>query len=187
MSEQTAHELMESYAELAAEEAKYRREKGDVLGTVSRQLADSVADAVEETGLNVEVVHASSDGTHQTLRPRFDRAALVAALNDHLPDGFVVEHVNEDGTLTVQWDERETVRERRHNGAILKAIVAEETETDGDGLIESVPTRERVIARAVDLDVPEDAAADRLARLADLDVVDLADGKVYPDSNFSKV
>ncbi|SDE93591.1 hypothetical protein SAMN05216218_102257 [Halorientalis regularis] len=28
MSEQTPHDLMESYAELAAEEAKFRREKG---------------------------------------------------------------------------------------------------------------------------------------------------------------
>ena len=186
MSEQSAHDLMESYAELAAEEAKFRREKGDVLDTVSERLADSVTDAVDEAGVNVEVAHTSADGTHQTLRARFDRAALVAALNDHLPAGFVVEHVNEDGTLTVQWDERETVRERRHHGAILKAIVAEETEIDGDGLIESVPSRERVLERAVELGVPEDTAADRLARLADLDVIDLADGKVYPDTNFSK-
>jgi hypothetical protein len=186
MSDQTAHELMESYADLSAQEEKYRREKADVLDTVSVQLTDSVADAVEEAGCNVEVAHTSADGTHQTLRAQFDRAALVAALNDHLPAGFVVEHVNEDGTLTVQWDERESVRERRHHSAIVKAIVAEEMELDGDGFIESVPSRERVLARAADLDVPESDAADRLARLADLDVIDLADGKVYPDTNFSK-
>jgi hypothetical protein len=186
MSEETAHELMASYAELAAKEAEYRREKGEALDAVRERLTDSVADAVDDAGVDVDVTHTSGDGTHQTLRARLDRAALVAALNDHLPAGFVVEHVNEDGTLTVQWDERETVRERRHHGAILKAIVAEETVTDGDGLIESVPSRERVLARAVDLGVPEDDAADRLARLADLDVIDLADGRVYPDSNFSK-
>ncbi|WP_227739065.1 hypothetical protein [Halorientalis pallida] len=58
--------------------------------------------------------------------------------------------------------------------------------TDGDGLVESVPSRERVLSRAVDLGVPEDAAADRLARLAELDVIDLADDKVYPDTDFSK-
>ncbi|WP_227739066.1 hypothetical protein [Halorientalis pallida] len=132
MNEQTTHELMESYAELAAEEAKYRRQRAGVLGTVSERLADGVADAVDEAGVDVEVAHTSAEGTHQTLRVRLERATLVAALNDHLPAGFVVEHVNEDGTLTVQRDEREAVRERRHHGAILKAIVAEETVTDGD-------------------------------------------------------
>ncbi|WP_336001533.1 hypothetical protein [Halorientalis halophila] len=186
MSDQSSHELMESYVDLAAEEARYRRAKADVLEDVGDRLAEGVEDAVDEAGVNVEVVHTSKDGSLQTLAARLDSAALVAALNDHLPDGFVVEHVNDDGTLTVQWEERETVRDRRHDGAVLKAIVAEETVLDADGLVDEVPTRERVLSRAVELGVPEEAAADRLARLADLDVVDLSDGKVYPDSNFSK-
>ncbi len=57
---------MESSAELAAEETKCRREKDDVLGTMSGQPTDSVADAVDETGLNIEVAHTSADGTHRT-------------------------------------------------------------------------------------------------------------------------
>jgi hypothetical protein len=57
---------------------------------------------------------------------------------------------------------------------------------DADGLIESVPTRERVLSRAVELGLDEADATDRLSRLATLDVVDLAEGSVYPDENFSR-
>ena len=53
---------MESSAELAAEETKCRREKDDVLGTMSGQPTDRV----DETGLNIEVAHTSADGTHRT-------------------------------------------------------------------------------------------------------------------------
>jgi hypothetical protein len=183
---ETPHERMETFADLAAKERESRRRKERVLADIGDDLGDAVATAAERGGINVEVTETSRDGTHQTLRARLDRAALVAAVSDQLPPGFVVEHVNDDGTLTVQWDERATVPDRRHHGALLKAIVAEETELDEDGLIVSVPTRERVVQRAVALGTPEEKAASRLDHLAQLDVVDIDDGRVYPDSNFSK-
>jgi Mn-dependent DtxR family transcriptional regulator len=43
-----------------------------------------------------------------------------------------------------------------------------------------------VLARARELGVDEADATERLERLAALDVVDLADDRVYPDDNFSR-
>ena len=180
------HDRMEAYAELAAEERAYRRRKDATLNAVGEELAAAVAAAAEDARVDVEVADTSRDGTKQTLRARLDRATLVAAAAEHLPDGFVGQHVNDDGTLTVQWDERSSVPDSRHHAALLKAIVAEETEVDEDGLIAGVPTRATVLARAVELGVPEDAAETGLARLERLDMVDVDDGRVYPDSNFSK-
>lgn len=186
MSEESTHERMQRYEVLADKEREFRKQKATVLDDVGAELTDAVEQAVEETGVAVEVDSASEDGVHQTLRARLDRAALVAAATANLPDGFVVEHVNDDGTLTVQWDEREGVSEGRRAAAVLKAIVAEETTADKDGLIVEVPTREDVVTRAVALGIDEALAERRLAHLSDLDVVDVVDGAVYPDSNFSK-
>ena len=49
-----------------------------------------------------------------------------------------------------------------------------------------VRPRERVLARAAELGVDADEAASRRHRLATLDVVDLADGHIYPDENCSR-
>lgn len=76
---------------------------------------------------------------------------------------------------------------RQHRESILKAIVAEEAVVDEDGFYESVPTRERVLERAVELRIDEGDAAARLDRLAALEVLDVADDGVYPDANFSMV
>ena len=186
MTDETAHDRMQQYEELAAKEGAFRRRKGSVLDAVGDELAAAVESAVDDAGAAVEVTETSRDGTHQTLRARLDRAALVAAVADALPEGFVVEHVNEDGSLTVQWDEHDTVGPERHHGSILKAIVAEETVTDENGLITDVPTLERVLSRAESLGVDRDAAERRLDHLAELDVVDVAEGEVLPDTNFSK-
>jgi len=186
MSEESAHERMVEYEELAEKERQYRRDKESVLEDIGDELSEAVETAVEDTGVSVEVTSTSRDGTHQTLRARLDRATLVAAVSDALPDGFVVEHVNDDGTLTVQWEKREMTSDSRRAAAILKAIVAEGTETDEDGLIVSVPTREGLLARATELGVEDDLAERRLAHLADLDVVDIVEGEVYPATNFSK-
>jgi hypothetical protein len=86
----------------------------------------------------------------------------------------------------VDWTGDGTTPSKREHGAIVKAIIAEETETDSDGFIQSVPSRNRVLARAVKLGVDEGDAADRLSRLATLDVVDITDEGVYPDKNFSR-
>ena len=51
---------------------------------------------------------------------------------------------------------------------------------------ESVPSKSAVLDRAVELGIDREAAGDRLGRLAMLDVVDIADGRVYPDTNFSR-
>lgn len=184
---ETTHEQMQRYEVLAGKEREFRRQKQTVLDDVGTQLTVAVERAVDDTGVTVEVDETSRDGTHQTLRARLDRAALVAAVTEELPDGFVVEHVNGDGSLTVQWDERETVSEGRRAAAVLKAIVAEATTTDKDGLIVDVSSREAVLSRATALGVDADLADRRLAHLSDLDVVDIVDDDVYPDSNFSKM
>src|SRR6056297_420296 len=158
MSEETTHERMQRYEVLAEKEREFRKQKTTVLDDVGEELTDAVEQAIEGAGVAIEVDSTSRDGTHQTLRARLDRAALVAAVTTHLPDGFVVEHVNDDGTLTVQWDERESTSAGRRAAAILKAIVAEATETDSDGLIVDVATREAVLARATELGVDEELA-----------------------------
>lgn len=145
-----------------------------------------IAAAVEDEGATVEAVGTSNDGRQHRFEARLDRAALVAAITEGLPEGFVVEHVNEDGSLSVEWTgERETPAKRDH-GAVLKAIVAEEMVTDEDGLVESVPTRERVLERAVELGLDEGDATGRLQRLEALNVVEVSDGEVLPGKNFSR-
>lgn len=84
----------------------------------------------------------SPDGHRYRFKARFDRAALFAALTETLPDGFVVSHVNTDGTLSVEWTDQDRTNSKREHGAVLRAIIAEEVVVDDDSLIESVPTRE---------------------------------------------
>ncbi|WP_123539325.1 hypothetical protein [Halosimplex salinum] len=187
MTDDPLHERMAEYETLAREAAERASERDEVGAAVGDRLAESISEAVTETGVNVEAVDRSGDGRRHRFTARLDRAALVAALTESLPSGFVVSHVNDDGSLSVEWTgERETPSKREH-GAVLKAIVAEETTVDDDGLISAVPTRDRVIGRAVELGIEERDAEQRLARLERLDVVDIADGKVYPDENFSRI
>ncbi|QLH84703.1 hypothetical protein [Halosimplex pelagicum] len=187
MSDDPLHERMAEYEALATAAAERAHERDEVGAEVGDRLAASISEAVTETGVNVEAVERSRDGRRHRFTARLDRAALVAALTESLPAGFVVSHVNDDGSLSVEWTgERETPSKREH-GAVLKAIVAEETAIDDDGLISSVPTRDRVIERAVELGIEESDATERLARLERLDVVDVADGRVYPDENFSRI
>ena len=186
MGDEPLHERMETYERLASDAAEATRERNEVASEIGDRLAAAITEAVEREGANVVQSGQSRDGQRYRFTARLDRAALVAALTETLPDGFVVSHLNDDGTMSVEWTGRERTPSKRERGAILKAIVAEEMELDSDGLIESVPTRERVLARAVELGVEEADAAARLSRLATLDVVDLADGRVYPDENFSR-
>jgi len=186
MSEQPLHERMEEYETLAGEAAETVRRRDEAADDIGDRLADAVTEAVALEGTNVELAGVSDSGHRYRFRARLDRAALIAALTEQLPDGFVVSHVNDDGTLSIEWTGSDRTPSKRERGAILKAIVAEEMVLDSDGLIESVPTRERVLARAVELGLEEDEAASRLSRLATLDVVDLAEGRVYPDENFSR-
>jgi hypothetical protein len=186
MDETPLHERMAAYEAAASEAAKAARKRDETASEIGRRLSASVADAVERAGANVEVAGRSDDGHRFRFAARLDRAALVAALTESLPDGFVVSHVNRDGTLSIEWTGEGRTPSKRQHGAILKAIVAEELAVDDDGLIEGVPTRERVLARARELGVDEADATERLERLAALDVVDLADDRVYPDDNFSR-
>ncbi|ELZ56462.1 MULTISPECIES: hypothetical protein [Halorubrum] len=186
MDDTPLHERMRRYEALASEARKTAERRDEVGKAIGKRLAASVTDAVEREGANVEVLGRSADGGRYRFAARLDRAALVAALTETLPDGFVVSHVNDDGTLSVEWTGDERTPSKRQHGAVLKAIVAEEMVVDDDGLVESVPTRDRVLARAVELGVDEGDAAARLDRLATLEVVDLDDGYVYPDENFSR-
>jgi len=186
MDEDPLHDRMERYEELSEEVTRLASERDGVARTVKTRLASAVTDAVADAGANVAPAGESADGHRYRFEARLDRAALVAAVTEQLPAGFVVSHVNEDGSLSIEWTgERKTPSKREH-GAILKAIVAEEMTMDDDGLIESVPTRERVLARAVELGVDEGDATDRLERLATLDVVYITDDGIYPDENFSR-
>jgi len=186
MSEEPLHERMEDYETLAGKAAESARRRDETAAEISDRLAEAITEAVEVEGANVEGVGQSDSGHRYRFRARLDRAGLIAALTEILPDGFVVSHVNDDGTLSIEWTGSDRTPSKRERGAILKAIIAEEMVLDSDGLIESVPTRERVLARAVELGIEEDEASARLSRLATLDVVDLAEGRVYPDENFSR-
>jgi len=186
MDEQPLHERMEAYERLAGEAADAARRRDETASAIGDRLAATIAEAVESAGANVEATDRSRDGHRFRFRARLDRAALVAALTESLPDGFVVSHVNDDGTLSVEWTGNDRTPRKRERGAVVKAIVAEELVLDRDGLIESVPTRERVLERAVELGLDEAETAARLSRLATLEVVDIEDGRVYPDTNFSR-
>ncbi|QLH79718.1 hypothetical protein HZS55_21560 [Halosimplex rubrum] len=186
MGEEPLHERMAEYERLATEAAQTARERDAVGDAVAERLAGTVADVATQERINVEAAGRSDDGNRHRITARLDRAALVAAVTEALPNGFVVSHVNDDGSLSIEWTGERETPSKRARGAVLKAIVAEETVSDDDGLIESVPSRERVLERAVELGIDESDAAARLDRLATLDVVDIADGRVYPDTNFSR-
>jgi len=186
MGEESLHEEMKRYDVLAEEVTETARERDAVARTVKTRLAAVVADAIEDEGANVEAVDQSRDGHQHRFEARLDRAALVAAITEGLPDGFVVEHVNEDGSLSIEWTGDRATPTKRDHGAVLKAIVAEEMETDEDGLVESAPTRERVLARAVELGIDEGDADGRLSRLETLNVIEHSDGEVFPGRNFSR-
>jgi hypothetical protein len=187
MADDSLPDQMERYESVALEAAEAVQERDELAHEVGRRLADHVEGAVAEAGTNVETVAHAADGHQFRLEARLDRAALVAALTDALPGGFVVSHLNDDGSLSIEWTGGGRTPGKRERGAILKAIVAEETESDSDGLIRSVPTVELVLDRADELGIDRDEAEKRLERLATLDVVDLADGEVYPDENFSRI
>jgi hypothetical protein len=187
MDDETFHERMATYEQLSQEIREQTRERERLADQIGTDLAGTISTAVSVAGANVKAVDRAEDGQRYRFEARLDRAALVAAVTEQLPEGFVVSHVNEDGTLSVEWTgERETPSKREH-GALLKAIVAEEMAVDSDGLVETVPTRARVVSRAVELGIGERDATARLDRLATLNVVDLVGGEVYPGENFSRL
>lgn len=136
--------------------------------------------------MNSQPAGRSDDGHRYRLTASLDRAALVAAPTDALPVGFVVSHGNEDGSVSIEWTGKRETASRRERGAVLIAIIAEEFVIDEEGLIESVPTRDRVLERAVELGIDESDAAERLSRLETPEVVDISHGEVYPDDNLSR-
>lgn len=186
MGEDTLTDKMERYEQLSEEVTALTEERDQTAATVGDRLAESIATAVERTGTAVEPTERSADGRRFRFAARLDLAALVAAVTETLPDGFVVSHVNSDGTLSVEWTGTDRTPSKREHGAVLKAIIAEEMQIDEDGLIESVPTRGRVVSRAVELGLSESDAESRLDRLAMLNVVDIEGGHVYPDDEFSR-
>lgn len=186
MDDEPLHEQMGSYEQLTADIRDLESRRTAIGDSVAATLTETLTTAVASVGTNVEAIERSDDGHRYRFEARLDKAALVAAVTEQLPDGFVVSHVNSDGTLSVEWTGSRATPSGREHGAILKAIVAEELVLDSDGLIKAVPTRQRVLARAVELGLDEDDATDRLARLETLDVIDIADGEVYPDENFSR-
>lgn len=180
-------EQMDRFETVASEAADTARERDELANRIGAQLADHVETAIEEGGTNVEAVaQSASNGTFR-FEARLDRAAMVAALTESLPAGFAVSHVNTDGSLSIEWTGTGRTPTKRDRDAILKAIIAEETVSDSDGLIESVPTRDDVLNRAEKLGVSRDIATERLDRLVTLDMLDIDDGYIYPDTNFSRI
>jgi len=187
MDEEPLHEQIASYERLSGEIRELTSKRDAAAATVGDRLGEALTESVADAGANVTAVDHSEDGHRYRFEARLDRAALVAAITARLPGGFVVSHVNDDGSLSVEWTGERETRSKREHGAILKAIVAEEMELDADGLVESVPTRERVLARAVELGVEEADAEARLKRLTMLNVVGIEGGEVYLGENFSRM
>lgn len=185
--EDPLHEQIARYEQLSEERRELTQERESLAESVGDRLGETLTAAVSEAGANVAAVDRSEDGHRYRFEARLDRAALVAAITERLPGGFVVSHVNDDGSLSIEWTGERETRSKREHGAILKAIIAEEMELDADGLVESVPTRQRVLTRATELGVDEDAAAARLKRLTMLNVVGIENGEVYPGENFSRI
>lgn len=177
--DQNSHERMQEYEDLAEREREYRAKKRTALDDVGEELTGVVERAIATEGANVTVESTSSDGRTQRLRPRLNKAALVAAVTDELPEGFAVKSVNDDGTLSVEWSRRETSAEKRAM-VILQAIVAEAVVTDADELITEAPTRSDVVERATELGVDRELAGERLQRLDDIGKVDIEEGQVFP-------
>ncbi|EMA68005.1 hypothetical protein C462_15075 [Halorubrum distributum JCM 13916] len=144
MDDTPLHERMKAYEASAREAARAGKKRDRIAANVGKRLAAAVTDAVEQDGANVKVTGQSGDGHRYRFTARLDRAALVATLTETLPDGFVVSHVNDDGSLSIEWTGADRTPSKRQHGAVLKAIVAEEMVLDDDGLVESVPTRDRV-------------------------------------------
>jgi hypothetical protein len=178
---------IEQFETATDEAAQAARERDQAAHDAGDQLATLLADAVETAGTNVEAVAHATDPTRFRFEARLDRAAMVATLTSSLPAGFVVSHVNQDGSLSIEWTGRDRTPTGREHDAILKAIIAAETILDGDGFITSVPTRSAVLDRAEGLDIPREAANGRLERLARLDMIDLSEAEVCPATNFSRV
>ena len=178
---------MEEFKAAVSEAQKATRERDKLAREIGNRLADDIQTAVEAEGTTVEPVDNSVKNDRFRFEARLDRAAMVAALTETLAPGFAVSHINDDGSLTIEWTGSGRTPTKRDRDAILKAIVAEATVTDDDGLIDSVPTRTHVLDRAEELGVPRDVATERLERLVTLDMLDIDDGYVYPDTNFSRI
>jgi hypothetical protein len=178
---------MERFRSLTADIDDATAERDAIATDIGAELADHIEDAVADHGASLTAVDRSDRDGRFRFEARLDRAAVVAALTDSLPEGFVVSHLNDDGSLSVEWTGSGRTPTGRNHDAVLKAIVAEETTIDEDGFITSVPSRDRVLDRAAEFGVPREQATDRMDRLVRLDMVDVDDGLVYPDENFSRV
>lgn len=185
--DQSPHERMQEYQQLAKREREARAEKQAILEDVGTDVAETLEDAIETAGANVALRSTGNEGKSQTFEARFDRATLVASIIDDLPAGFSVKRVNSEGTISIEWERRGESSSEQRATALLKVILTEETETDADGLITDSPTMERVIDRAGEFDISPELAEKRLKRLESMDVIDIDDGIIYPDSNFSSL
>lgn len=180
-------EQMQRFKTVAGEVTERIRTRERLASEIGEQLTEHVERAIAETGAGVEAVdHSETDDTFR-FEARLDRAAMVAALTETLPEGFEIAQLNADGSLSIEWVGDGRSGTASDHDAILKAIIGEETETDSDGLIESVPTRDRVLERAAKLGVSNEAARKRLDRLVTLDIIDIDGESVYPDTNFSRL
>jgi hypothetical protein len=175
---------LETVSERASDAA---RERDELARSVGDDLSEYVETAIDSAGANVVATTERPSQGRFRFEARLDRARLIAALVEELPDGFALTGVAPDGSLGIEWTGGDRPPGKRDRDAILKAIVAEETVVDADGLIIEVPTRERVLDRAEELGVGRDVAAERLERLVTLDMIDVDDGYVYPDENFSRI
>ena len=77
------------------------------------RLADAVSGAVTEDRVNIQPAGRSADGQRYRFAARLDRAALIAALTDALPARFGISHVNDDGSLSVEWTGKREAPSRR--------------------------------------------------------------------------
>jgi len=180
-------ERMEQCRSLTDDIDEVTAERDAIATDIGAELAGHVEAAVADHGASVATVARSDRDGRFRFEARLDRAAVVAALTESLPDGFVVSDLNDDGSLSIEWTGSGRIPTGRNHDAVLKAIIAEETVVDEDGFITSVPSRDSVLDRAAEFGVPREKATSRMERLVRLDMIDVDDGHVYPDENFSRV
>jgi hypothetical protein len=170
MTDKPPSELMREHDELADKEEQHRREKltrrqqiGDALETV-------VESVVADNPPAAEVYDVNETGETHSMRLRLDRAEILKELSEQLPEEFSVQHIRDDGTISVRWVEQ-PIGEQEHLSAAIRGIIAAETPND-----EFKPIKlewDEVVSRAESLGFDTETVERRLHEMDDFDVINV--------------
>lgn len=186
MADKPPGELMREHDKLADKEEQYRREKYDTLQEISAALEDAVESVIADTPPAAEVHKVNDTGETHSIRLRLDRAEILKQVSEQLPAEFTVQHIQDDGTISVRWVE-EPIGEQEHLSTALRGIIAEETPNDEFEPIEL--EWEDVVSQAESLGFDREAIERRLHEMDDFDVIDVTEDDevhVTPGSVFQE-